>query len=841
MRKFTLTAIVSLLASGVLAGAVQAATSNQVVPPTAEKPSANKWYSVNSIWGTTKIADPLKDFSFSNQSVTLTQDDVKAFGEPGAVAFTAVYFKENFKNWINDKGIFNADASKTISLNSNNVSVKDVTVREFVGLQGRTSAGTVEANNNTITVDGLTLSSTPSGNKVVGIQVTGDYRRSKNVLATNASGNNITFSNLNIPGDDKSAARQVVGVLSNFAQNIEATNNNITVSGSTIAGKEVFGVTTYSMNTNEYPKPSKKPREVAAEETPTPADPENHLTVKGNSLTIKDTKFEHSAKVFTFYDYEPRTIKTVVSDGNSLTLDNVTFDKNSYILGASHVAKSPNATVTNNSVTIKNTTLNPDATIKVVLAEIQANDTNKPNEPNNLTSSNNTLNLIQSTGQIDELVNVDKINVSYDFDKPAVELPKPNTPATRAMAVRTQALGATTRGTALITFGKIISTQAPAEGGQQPVAKKPDVQVSVTGRNIPEGTVILATDNSTGGGSGGGDAGGGSGAGGSGSTNVGLGNVNVTVNGFEVQAPDTNGDYVFNLDNVKATAHSAVYSTPLAAAAQFFAMGSSLVMQEPIDHSGAFVTMGGGQNKFSKDGSSLKTKGLSVIGGWAGVVNTGSSSYTFAPIIEYGNGSYDANVAGSASGDLDYAGFGVLLKFSHDCGGFVDASARLGRTHSELNTLNGTAAMNERLNSNYVSTHARVGFRLPITASLGVTPYVRYTYSHLDSTTDSLGTLYKDFNSSVATVGVNVDGHVVESLAFTAGLGWEHEFDGEGVAQYMGKDYAPWKMKGNTGVMQLQATYAPANVKALKFDAGVEGRVGDNQGVLGRVTARYEF
>lgn len=803
MRKFTLSAVGALLALGFMAQGAHAASA---VPG----PSPHQWVYADPNWNSVKVVDATEakaTIDVSNNKFYIDSSDIKALA-PNGQSYTTLYIRENRKNLgQKDKPYFSADPNSTITLSHNTFYVNRVAVENLVGFMGRTSAGQVTADGNGLYASGLTI----DGNKVVGAEVTGDYNQTTNNVSVQAHGNEVVLLGLNFTGSKATAPAYAAAVSAAYANQVSLEDNTLVIQNATIQEKEISGARIYKLSSTTDEKA-----------------PGNQVTVKGNSLAITDSKINKKATLVAVNDADNSTTKTLTSEGNQVLLSHVTLEKSgTYEIGGTKLGKVSSGSVTGNKVTISHTELTPDADITLYGASL-------PEGTKGVTLSGNELHIEQSTGQIDRIWNFNKIFVSYDYDAGEdVELPdgvQPE-PGVKVAADEGQPKPPAEEKPSVSAQGALLKLAEVKNVNSQRADGKPELILSVKGRDVKEGTVLLSTAGSSE------DP---TKPGGAKPDQSGLGKVTVTVNGLEVMASD-NGHYIFSLDKVKPTEHSGVYTTPLAASSQLLAMGTALVIDHPIDGTGPFVTLGGGQNKYAKEGNYLKTNGFTVMGGVALVMNASHAKYTFAPFIEYANGSYESNVQGLAKGDVHYGGVGVLLKLAHDSGAFADASARVGQVASELNTMNGASEMDEHLSSKYVSTHARLGYRVPLSETLGLTPYVRYTYTHVGKTSDSIGTLYSGFTSSMTTAGFSLDGQLGQNLSWKLGAAWEHEFDGKGNASQYGQSLTPWTMKGDSAVMQVQATFVPASFKNVKFDTSVEGRVGDTQGVLGRVGVRYDF
>jgi hypothetical protein len=79
------------------------------------------------------------------------------------------------------------------------------------------------------------------------------------------------------------------------------------------------------------------------------------------------------------------------------------------------------------------------------------------------------------------------------------------------------------------------------------------------------------------------------------------------------------------------------------------------------------------------------------------------------------------------------------------------------------------------------------------------------------------------------------------NLCHNIGAVYEHEFDGKARATTNGFAIDAPSLCGDTGIGELGLSLKPSKDLPLSFDLGVQGYVGQREGVTGSLQARLEF
>jgi len=268
------------------------------------------------------------------------------------------------------------------------------------------------------------------------------------------------------------------------------------------------------------------------------------------------------------------------------------------------------------------------------------------------------------------------------------------------------------------------------------------------------------------------------------------------------------------------------------------------------------TALSAGSNKY-KTGSHVDLDSFSLMAGAAvsQVVNAGEAN--FGAFLEAGNGSYDTynsfyNV-GKVKGDgkTRYWGGGLLgrMDFAETGSGnfYVDGSLRAGKVkndvHSGLRDFRGYYAR-FKTSASYASLHLGGGYRWKLneTSALDLYGQAFYTRQGSDSVRLSTGDPVKfaAVNSNRIRIGGRYE-WTLESVTPYVGIAYEHEFDGKAKASAYGYRIDTPDLKGDTGIAEVGIAMKPTPNRPLTLNLGIQGYVGQQEGVTGSLRVKYEF
>ncbi|MCL2790958.1 MAG: autotransporter-associated beta strand repeat-containing protein [Desulfobulbus sp.] len=273
---------------------------------------------------------------------------------------------------------------------------------------------------------------------------------------------------------------------------------------------------------------------------------------------------------------------------------------------------------------------------------------------------------------------------------------------------------------------------------------------------------------------------------------------------------------------------------------------------------GTFGIASGGWSRYDT-GSHMDLSSASLMTGLAGTGNLAAGRLTLGPFLEAGNGAYDTYNSFSTAtdvhgkGTLYHLGGGILGRMDFVDSGpghvYTEASFRAGGLHNDYHNNDMRDSQGRRAeytsNSAYYGLHLATGYIWNINDTSLFDFYGKYFWTRLqgDSVTLSTGdpVEFKDADSSRLRFGGRFAHTVNEGVSPYIGAAWEHEFDGKARATAYGYDIGAPTLRGNTGIAEFGLALNPAKGLPLAIDLGVQGYVGERDGVIGSVHFRYEF
>ncbi|WP_370677193.1 autotransporter domain-containing protein [Pleomorphomonas sp. PLEO] len=333
--------------------------------------------------------------------------------------------------------------------------------------------------------------------------------------------------------------------------------------------------------------------------------------------------------------------------------------------------------------------------------------------------------------------------------------------------------------------------------------------------------------------------------------------------------------YVFGIsadaNDLTATVQSVGVSEESKALSEGFVSGASFVNQGADLASGkgmanaisaaeagwsSFGAVSGGSIR-TETGSHVDVDGVSLLAGLSKGVDLSIGRLTTGVFAEFGNGSYDTyngfssgNVHGE--GDSRYVGGGLLGHMDFDAAGpghaYAEASARFGSAHTSFDSADltsGGVAAGYDTSSLYAGASVAVGYVWTVNEATTVDVSGKYLWSRLGSDSVQLTTGETvDFDavtSERTRLGARLSYALSNKVTPYAGAAWEHEFDGKSRATTNGFAIDAPSMGGDTGIMEVGLTLKPSDDLPLSVDLGLQGFVGQREGVAGNLQARLAF
>jgi len=283
-----------------------------------------------------------------------------------------------------------------------------------------------------------------------------------------------------------------------------------------------------------------------------------------------------------------------------------------------------------------------------------------------------------------------------------------------------------------------------------------------------------------------------------------------------------------------------------------------------------FTAVSGGSSRY-KTGSHIDVRGFSVALGVAtGFELQDQSAITLGIFAEHGSGNYDSYNSFTGydpvrgGGDSRYTGGGVLFHMdvadtglnkksvSHTGatdGLYIDASVRTGTAKMSFESNDLTDAEGVRgqydTKSRYYGALAGVGYVLNLDEKQSLDVYGRYTWGKQNADKVNIGNDQLTFGASQSSrvrVGTRYSYAYTPRIKPYAGVAYEREFKGDASGSAYDLSIEKPSLSGNTGIVEVGVTMNPlAAVEALSVDVGVQGYLGDRQGVTGSLKVSYAF
>ena len=258
-------------------------------------------------------------------------------------------------------------------------------------------------------------------------------------------------------------------------------------------------------------------------------------------------------------------------------------------------------------------------------------------------------------------------------------------------------------------------------------------------------------------------------------------------------------------------------------------------------------------------GSSINVSAVSLMAGLGTGIETGAGKLSAAAFFEYGKGSYTTNNSFDDRSDIDgdgnswYMGGGILAKMEFLQTGpghfYLEGSAHMGSLHNEYDSndlydANGNVAKFD-MDSPYYSLHGGLGYVWNMAEGHDLDIYGKYIWTRVQGTDDTLTTKdkfeYDDMDSNRVRFGVRYSYNGSERFKPYVGAAFEHEFSGTCESTAYGHPVAAPSFEGSSGMGELGLMMKPTEDLPLSINLGVQGYVGQKQGISGSCNVMYEF
>ncbi|MDR3038297.1 MAG: autotransporter outer membrane beta-barrel domain-containing protein, partial [Candidatus Adiutrix sp.] len=145
----------------------------------------------------------------------------------------------------------------------------------------------------------------------------------------------------------------------------------------------------------------------------------------------------------------------------------------------------------------------------------------------------------------------------------------------------------------------------------------------------------------------------------------------------------------------------------------------------------------------------------------------------------------------------------------------------------------------------YYGLHLGTGYIWNINEQASLDLYGKYFGAHQNGDSVKLSTndpvRFEDVDSQRLRGGARFSYAVNESVSPYIGAAYEHEFDGRAKAATYGYAIEAPELTGGTGIGELGLNFKPSPTLPLSLDLGVQGYVGQREGVTGSLQIKFEF
>lgn len=301
-------------------------------------------------------------------------------------------------------------------------------------------------------------------------------------------------------------------------------------------------------------------------------------------------------------------------------------------------------------------------------------------------------------------------------------------------------------------------------------------------------------------------------------------------------------------DNSKTLSEALLGSVALIQqGSEFIANAGVQAAVKALEHlsSSTFGAIGGGYSRY-ETGSHVDVTSVNATVGFAHKFAINAKDMAIvAPFIDMGYGDSTSHVDNtSADGEHSYFGGGILGRLQFDKL-YFDASFRAGSASTEFDGKYQGDNATYDTDSLYLGAHFGLGYQFALSKDNSLDVYGKYTYTYLEgediTLTDSAKSIFNtdDTTAHSTRLGVRFVGNYTDNLAYRAGLAWDHVFDGDANSKVHNISLDTPSLEGDSAVVEVGIN--AQLTKAFNLDFGLNGYLGDREGVQGSINCNYAF
>lgn len=268
-----------------------------------------------------------------------------------------------------------------------------------------------------------------------------------------------------------------------------------------------------------------------------------------------------------------------------------------------------------------------------------------------------------------------------------------------------------------------------------------------------------------------------------------------------------------------------------------------------------FASIDGVQSNYSTKGH-IDVHGFTAAAGLANSVMAGGNPLLLNLFVETGKGDYSEemsylNIDRRFSGEMKYYGAGLSARIKNPAGWYLEGSLRAGRMESDVKRglidSNGQGHGYE-LSGSYFGAHVGLGKIFEIGDDRKLDLFAKYFYTYLpddseDIAADGVNNRF-DFDS-VSSSRIRAGGRIYfplqKSLWAYTGLAYQYDFTPDVRVEVNGQKIADGaSMRGSMGIGSLGLRYK-SDESPWVMDLKIRGYVGQREGVSGKAQVEYRF
>ena len=266
-----------------------------------------------------------------------------------------------------------------------------------------------------------------------------------------------------------------------------------------------------------------------------------------------------------------------------------------------------------------------------------------------------------------------------------------------------------------------------------------------------------------------------------------------------------------------------------------------------------FGNVGGGHLKTKTgNGSYVKSNMGTYDLGFARHFKHDSSILTFAPVFEYGHGSYDSRLASgvNGSGNQTYIAGGVIARSFNNSGFYYEGSIRAGKNKTDYASNNFTRGGQEtrvsyNVDAPIVTGHVRVGnqFRMGKNHLLDVYGFYIYSRQNASHTELNLGDHYRfsSVNSGRFRTGYRLTSRLSSISQLYTGLAFQYDNNSDSSATCEGIKTVSVGQSGSSGMLELGWLLRPIRNNPWTLDIQTTGWIGIQEGFTAMAKVKKAF